>query len=47
MMDALKEYYNPYYDIEIIMENPDISKLKKWLIVREIKREARKRGYNI
>ena len=47
MMNALKEYYNQYYDIEIIMENPDISKFRKWLLVREIKREARKRGYDI
>ncbi len=41
------DYYNPYYAIEIIMENPDISKFRKWLLVREIKREARKKGYDI
>ena len=46
-MEVLKEYYNPYYDIEIIMEDPEIPKLRKWLLVREIKREARKKGYVI
>lgn len=46
-MKANIEYYNPYYEIEIITENPYISRLRKWLLIREIKRTARKKGYVI
>ena len=47
MRNNMLEYYNPYYEIEIITENPDIPKLRKWLLIREIKRTARKKGYSI